>query len=136
MDLKKILLFFIAFNVNAEEYKVEVKKVLDGDTFQIEWPCLPKELSTISIRIKGIDTPEIHTKCDLEKERGLYAKAMLSNTIEGKEVIISNCEWDKFGGRWDCDVKTSRGDIASNFINNGLAIPYYGEKKTHDWCSK
>lgn len=137
MDLKKILLLCtLAFNINAEEYKVHVKKVLDGDTFQIEWPGLPKELSIISIRIKGIDTPEIHTRCDLEKQRGLHAKQELINLIQNNQVSIYNCEWDKFGGRWDCDVKTDKGDVASNFINNGLAIPYHGEKKVYNWCSK
>lgn len=135
MDIKKYIIgLMLSFSVVAGEYNVYVQEVKDGDTFSIVWPGLPPELSNISIRMKGLDTPEIHTRCQLEKDKGFIAKDYLKQMIENKNVIISNCEWDKFGGRWNCNAYFEGIDITKHLIERGFAIPYYGEKKTFNWC--
>ena len=39
----------------------------DGDTCYVTVPSLPEELQSMSIRILGIDTPEIRGECETEK---------------------------------------------------------------------
>lgn len=128
------ILFFIITNVIAkEQYLIKVEEIRDGDTFVVNWETIPFNMNKIGIRIKGIDTAEIHTKCAKEKSFGMEAKAFLSYWINQKNVIISNCEPDKFGGRWLCDVEYNGQDIAAAMITNGFARPYNGEKKI-PWC--
>lgn len=129
------ILFFIGTNVFAkEQYLVKIERVVDGDTFIIKWDTIPFGMDKVSVRIKGIDTPETHSKCLKEKSSGLDAKVFLTHLIDQQNVIISNCSPDKFA-RWDCDVTYKDQDIAATMINNGFAKPYHGEKKT-PWCTK
>ena len=58
-----------AFGLSIElEYKDRV--CYDGDTCYVIIKALPKKLEKMSIRILGIDTPEIRGKCAEEKELG------------------------------------------------------------------
>ncbi len=53
----------------------EVRSIYDGDTFKatIEgWPPIIGE--AVGIRVNGVDTPEIRTKCDQEKLLARKAK--------------------------------------------------------------
>jgi len=134
--LSFFVLFFLITNVFAQEkYIVEVERIIDGDTFVIDWPTLPFGMNKVSIRIRGIDTPEIHSKCEKEKTSAETSKSFLSNWILHKQVIIANCENDKFGGRWLCDVEYKNSEVSSTMIVNGFARPYNGEKKI-PWCVK
>jgi len=48
----------------------KVIKVYDGDTFTVEaypWPSLEAKTS---VRVNGVDTPEIRGKCEAEKQTG------------------------------------------------------------------
>ncbi len=52
----------------------KVVKVYDGDTFTVEaypWPGLEAKAS---VRIDGVDTPEIRGKCDEEKHKAIEAR--------------------------------------------------------------
>ena len=53
----------------------------------------------------------------------------------GKRVVLVDCRHDKYGGRITCDVITDRGhSAAEEILRTGLAIPYFGKRKTHNWC--
>ena len=52
----------------------KVIKVYDGDTFTVEaypWPGLEAKAS---VRVDGVDTPEIRGKCDEEKQKAIEAR--------------------------------------------------------------
>ena len=130
-------LFFSPANANAQNYIVKVDRVIDGDTFVIntqhESPMI-QELG-LHIRVKGLDTPEIKGKCDKEKTLAKTAKEFLADLLEENYVILTNIEWDKFGGRIVADVfMADHQNLTNILISKKLGISYFGEKKTKDWC--
>lgn len=138
--MKKILPLiigcFLAGTINAQVCSdINVTGVIDGDTLRAEIPALPDHLRKVSIRVLGIDTPEIHGKCDLEKSRALEAKEFLTNRFkETKDVTFKWMEWDKYGGRILAEVYFDGQDVGKMMIDAGYAASYHGEKKPGIWC--
>jgi endonuclease YncB( thermonuclease family) len=105
-------------------------RVIDGDTPAVMAEVWPGDYISISVRDYGTDTPETRTKNLYEKELGKKAAEATRALIEGKQVLLYNIEIDKFGGRVLADIKTLDGiDVGQNLIGQGLARPYFGEKK-------
>ncbi len=154
---KKIFLFLIIYpiffskslandkiiaNDNNNQIKIynwQVLRVLDGDTLEIKNEFLPEELK-LFVRIKGIDTPEKSFRAKCLKEKKLAQKAtdfttkLINEAIANKQNIdFSEIKWDKYGGRIVAKVKIGNKIIGDELIKNGLAKPYFGEKKS-SWC--
>ena len=68
-------------------YKAKLMRVVDGDTVDAEIDLGFGVFMKQRIRLYGIDTPESRTRDLEEKERGLAAKARLSELL-GKEFIV------------------------------------------------
>ena len=139
--MKVLILFLLFLNslysvAHSADLIMPVKGVYDGDTFYSDLCALPKPLSEVSIRIVGIDTPEIRTTCASEKVLGYAAKAKLQELFEGQNVVVvKDVEWDKYGGRIDGRVFLEDGtDIAAKMIESGLARPYEGGTR-EPWCN-
>lgn len=108
----------------------KVIKVYDGDTITIA-SKLPYENSLIyrfSIRIKGIDCPEIRTHNLDEKEIALIAKKFVEDKCLNKIVELKNLSTEKYG-RILADVYIDNLNISDELIKNKLAVPYDGGKK-------
>lgn len=118
-----------------------VLRIIDGDTVQVAPGLLPPELP-ISIRIRGIDTPESRkplAKCDAEMALAKQAKAFTAAAITtaqavGQWVEFSHLEWDKYGGRVLADVTISGANLGQLLIDAGYARPYFGVGPKPDWC--
>jgi endonuclease YncB( thermonuclease family) len=109
----------------------QVIKVYDGDTITIA-ARLPMQKSPIyrfSVRLNGIDTPEIKGKDDDEREAAKLVKEALSAMILNKQVTLKNVDTEKYG-RILADVYI--GDIHVNqwLIAENFALPYDGGTKT------
>jgi len=144
-----ILFFILALLVapaKAENldtmYVYKAIRIIDGDTIALnvenEKPLIQK--LGLSVRIRGIDTPERGSKAKCEKERALAEKATkLVNEIVGamgqNELLLSNVKWDKFGSRINATVKVNGVDIGKALLVRNLAVENNGEKKTKDWCA-
>ena len=113
-----------------------VIKVYDGDTITIaaKLPYDGSPLYRFSIRLAGIDTPEIKGKTEKEKELAKNAKHALEDMILYKTVQLKNAKMEKYG-RILADVYF--GDIHVNkwLIDNGFAVVYDGGQKTTIWDS-
>lgn len=73
MVLQKIKLFLA--HTHAQFSCVKYLKNYDGDTTTFEIPNVhPLIGQNISVRVRGIDTPEIRTKDKCEKDKGRIAK--------------------------------------------------------------
>lgn len=136
-----IILFLFLFTTSAlaqeETYTFKPIKVLDGDTIKLDVSDkepLIKKLG-LSVRIKGIDTPEKGGDAQCEKENALGQKATKFTTdlVGNKELLLSDIKWDKYGGRIVANVKVEGVDIAEELLKKGLARVYNGEKKK-SWC--
>ena len=63
----------------------EVVRVYDGDTITIETEIG----TTVSLRLIGVDTPEINAKTQAERNRAIRARDYLRDMILDKEVVIT-----------------------------------------------
>jgi micrococcal nuclease len=118
--------------IQLREYKDRI--CYDGDTCYISISSLPKSLHKMSIRVLGIDTPEIRGKCKKEKELALKARVFANETFRAAKVIkFLDLKWDKYGGRILSNVYLDGYLYADMIINEGLARPYDGGKKD-GWC--
>lgn len=107
-----------------------VVKVYDGDTITIA-SRLPYEHSPMyrfSVRLTGIDCPEMKSKNEAERKLALQAANMLQEKIMGKEVELQNMGTEKYG-RLLADVFLDGEHINQWILANGFARPYDGGKK-------
>lgn len=133
-----LILILLASPAHAQEFYVyKPVKITDGDTIKLdvskESPLIKK--LGLSVRIKGIDTPEKapRAKCNKENILGQQATVFTTYLIGNKELLLSQVEWDKYGGRIVANVKVGGVDIAQELLKKGLARVYNGEKKK-SWC--
>jgi endonuclease YncB( thermonuclease family) len=106
----------------------------DGDTCYVTAKTLPTELQKMSIRILGIDTPEIRGDCDKEKALAVQGKELANSLFRAAKTIeFKNLDWDKYGGRILADVYLDGELYSKKLIDAGLARPYFGDKK-QSWC--
>ena len=125
----------VSLQVSAQqELILPVISITDGDTIKSYIP-LPGKLSKVSIRIRGIDTPEIRSpKCWKEKKLALIAKERLIIKVgHEKFVTVKNPKWGKYGGRIIGDVFAGDVNIAEYMISEGVAVPYLG-KRSNENC--
>jgi micrococcal nuclease len=120
-----------------DSYPATVISVLDGDTVKVKvqiWVGLYQE---VKVRVRGIDTPEIHSKnCPSEKQLGLKAKTLVQTLLpEGSTISLSHVGPDKYHGRVVATLRTTSGeDLEQRLRKEGLAVPYDGGKKKN-WCA-
>jgi micrococcal nuclease len=108
----------------------------DGDTCYVTVPALPKELQSMSIRILGIDTPEIRGECESEKQLAKKARELANSLFKSAKVIeFKDIDWDKYGGRILANVYLDGELYSDKLIAAGLAKPYFGEAK-ESWCEQ
>jgi endonuclease YncB( thermonuclease family) len=108
----------------------------DGDTCYVTVPALPKELQSMSIRILGIDTPEIRGECESEKQLAKKARELANSLFKSAKVIeFKDIDWDKYGGRILANVYLDGELYSDKLIAAGLAKPYFGETK-ESWCEQ
>ena len=133
-----IIILSVAWTSNtqaATTYDFTIKEVYDGDTVKLKEMYL--NALPISVRIRGIDTPEksFRAKCAKEKKLASKATKKLKKIIKNSSVIYyQNVGWDKYGGRILADIYNEKGNIADQMIATGLAYKYDGGKKK-SWCN-
>lgn len=110
-------------------YVNQVVSVYDGDTFKVDiegWPAIIGD--DISVRIMGIDTPEIRGTSGFEKDMALAAKQKLKDILSDNTIYLYNLQRDKYF-RILASVKVGNIDVAERLIDIGLAKRYFGETK-------
>lgn len=106
----------------------------DADTITVNIDDVPPLFGhLISVRVYGIDSPEMHGKCEKEQELARIAKKYVHDLLANSYINLLNVRRDKYF-RILADVETSKGSLAKLLLDNGYAIEYYGDTKTKDWC--
>ena len=112
--------------------------IYDGDTFRVDIENFPDIVGkNISIRVNGIDTPEIRTKDPVEKEKAIKARDFARDLLYGaKVVMLKNLRRGKYF-RIIADVhlltEHETKNLAEELLKEGHAIPY---GKTRDFSLK
>jgi endonuclease YncB( thermonuclease family) len=115
-------------------HPAEVLRVLDGDTFEAKVKIWPGMEMTTRVRLRGIDAPEMSARCDGERVKAVAARDALAKFLGEGSVGVSRIGQDKYGGRIDADVSTSRTpDVSAALLERGLARRYSGGKR-ESWC--
>jgi len=108
----------------------KVIKVYDGDTITIasKLPYADSLLYRFSVRLNGIDCPEIKSKSEDEKECALMAKEELIELLMGNVVELRNSKTEKYG-RILSDVYINNLHVNNYMIEKRLAVKYDGGTK-------
>ena len=134
-----LLLLILTANIAIADNFLELREYrdrlcYDGDTCYVVAKTLPESLRNMSIRILGIDTPEIRADCPEEKELALQGRVFANDMFRNANNIeFHNLKWDKYGGRILADVFIDGVSYKDEIIEAGLAREYYGGKKI-GWC--
>ena len=109
----------------------------DGDTVTVKIPNVHPLLGDqISIRIKGIQTPEIFSKKPCEKAVARRAKQVVAMYLEtASRIDLTDIERGSFF-RIVADIKFDGKSIAEELLARNLAIEYERRKDKIDWCKK
>jgi micrococcal nuclease len=101
-------------------YKGKLLRIIDGDTIEAAI-FLGFNISIKKrIRIAGINTPEVRSKNELEKQKAFAAKKRLEELFVTKDLIIHSKGFDKYG-RCIAEVITSDVNVGQVLINEGYA---------------
>lgn len=108
----------------------KVIKVYDGDTITIaaRLPNTDGPIYRFSVRLNGIDTPEIRGKSEAEKELAYFVRDALTEKIMGKIVELRNVANEKYG-RILADVYLGEEHINGWLVDENFAVYYDGGKK-------
>jgi len=108
-----------------------VIKVYDGDSITIatQFQFNPNVWYRFSIRLNGIDTPEIKGSTDEEKQMAIKARDRLADLILHKEVQLKNISYEKYG-RILADIHLNSEYINEILLKERYAVPYQGKTKT------
>lgn len=119
-----------------QQQKSKILRVVDGDTFVISAPFIPKPLKQqIPLRLVGVDTPNIKrwANCDSEAKLGQEAKNYVQKLFEtSKKQEIKFLSMDKYN-RILGEVYFDGKNVSELLIEKGLGRKYAGEKK-QSWC--
>jgi len=112
----------------------EVTSIYDADTFRVninEWPDIVGR--RMSVRVNGIDAPEIRGKCKVEKRLARIAKQFTVKLLRsGKLIELRNIKRGKYF-RLLADVYIDNVSLSGELINNHHARVYDGGTKSN-WC--
>jgi len=108
----------------------KVIKVYDGDTITIaaRLPYRDAPISRFSVRLSGIDSPEIRTHNPDEKISAIMSRDKLHDLIFDKIVTLRNVSLEKYG-RILADVYLDELHVNRWILDNHYAIEYNGGKK-------
>ena len=112
----------------------EIVSIYDGDTFTVniaDWPSIIGQ--RMSVRIAGIDTPEMRGRCEGEKHKARQAKQFTVAALRNANLVeLRNLKRDKYF-RLLSDVYVDGENLAQQLLSQGFAVPYNGYTKIN-WC--
>ena len=135
----------------AAETSARVVSVYDGDSITVEADIWPGLVWRGSVRVDGVDTPEIRGGCDEEKRRARQARDFVMGELglfgptvvpaisptppyEPPPITLHDVRRGKYAGRVVARVILGDGtDLADALITAGLGRPYDGGARD-GWC--
>lgn len=112
---------------------VLVLGVLDGDSFKARVEVWPGQYTETTVRIAGIDAPEIRGKCVKEREAAKSAQLRLAELLTDGKVRLSEVRPDKYASRVDAVVTVDGKPVADSLLAEGRVRKYTGGSRG-SWC--
>lgn len=112
----------------------EVVRVIDGDTIAVRAHIWPGLVAQRTIRLAGIDAPELDARCPTESDLALRARDHLAELLAVGRARLMDVKDDKYGGRAMARIVTEDGtDIGQALVRAGLARPM-SDGRRKSWC--
>lgn len=108
----------------------------DGDTITVQIPNVPPIIGkNISVRVYGIDTPEMKGKLPCEKDRAKEARDLVHSLLsQAKHIELRQVQRDKYF-RILAEVVADGVSLREKLLERKLAYPYGGGTKDKtNWC--
>jgi endonuclease YncB( thermonuclease family) len=120
----------------AGPVSAEIVRVIDGDTILVDASPWPQQTIEVYVRLRGIDAPELHSKCPAVRAAAERAQTALENIIPATgELQLTRISGDKYFGRILADVTTPDGrNPAEALLAAGVAVSYNGGRKAAEFC--
>lgn len=115
---------------------VKYARNYDADTITVSIPNIHKFFGEkISVRLFGVDAPEIKTKDKCEKRLAREAKEYVASVLsKSKRIDLVDVKKDKYF-RLLSDVIIDGQSLRSLLFKHNYAYPYYGKtKRKVNWC--
>lgn len=114
----------------------EILRVIDGDTLLVEAQPWPQQKMEVYVRIRGIDAPELKSKCERIREAGFDAqRALEALAARSRRIQLTRISGDKYFGRIVADVLLSDGrNAGADLLLAGLVQTYDGGRKPREAC--
>lgn len=134
-----LVAFFLSYqpySFSYGPYSLTAPTAIDGDTIRADVRVWPGLIADVSIRVIGVDTPEVEqSKCADEKGRGIAARNFTNTWLATRSpVVINTVRLDKYAGRVDAVVLGANGELLSAaLIKSGHGRPYNGGAR-QPWC--
>ncbi|MBW6424523.1 thermonuclease family protein [Rhizobium sp. XQZ8] len=137
------VIFMAAFAASAQAREeisgpvaAEILRVVDGDTVLVEAQPWPQQKMEVYVRIRGIDAPELKSKCARIRDAGLDARhALEALTANSPKIQLTHITGDKYYGRIVANIILSDGrSAADNLLMAGLVQSYDGGRKPREVC--
>lgn len=115
---------------------VEAKliRVIDGDTLLVSAAPWPEHSIETYVRLRGIDAPELHAKCEATRFAAQQARDGLSKLLTTKISLLA-ISGDKYYGRVLADIRLEDGrSVADVLLASGLVESYDGGRKHPHPC--
>ena len=109
-----------------------VVSVYDGDTLTVDAVPWPGLTARTSVRVAGVDTPEIRGKCQAEKDQAIRARDFVRATV-GARVQLTDVRPGKYASRVIAHVWVRGQKLSDLLIAEHLGRPYHGGRR-EGWC--
>ena len=93
---------------------VDGSAIIDGDTLKVDGR---------SIRLYGIDAPELHQTCADGWHAGEQARRALARLVSGRPLTCSRVATDRYG-RTVATCRADGEDVAASLVRSGMAWAY------------
>ncbi|SSC69475.1 unnamed protein product [Ciceribacter sp. T2.26MG-112.2] len=115
----------------------ELIRVIDGDTVLVSAMPWPDHHVKTYVRLRGIDAPELKSRCPAVRSAALEAQSILTELLKASPVVaLTEISGDKYFGRVVAALTLADGsDPAAALLSAGLVNPYRGGRKKTATCS-
>jgi endonuclease YncB( thermonuclease family) len=114
----------------------EVVQVIDGDTVLVEAMPWPDHRISTYVRLRGIDAPELKSRCPAFRIAAREAQNQLAALVSKRQRIsLVDISGDKYFGRVVASMLLPDGrNPADLLLEAGLVEPYSGKAKPRHTC--
>lgn len=120
----------------AGPVSARIVRIIDGDTLLVDAHPWPGHAVRVSVRLRGIDTPERRSPCSGERAAADLARVELERLVSGFSTVdLINVSGGKYYGRVLADLRAGTRDIAAAMLESGLARPYAGGRRVKAVCT-